>query len=240
MDVVVAADLAEHRANRLRTANMDDPHLQIRPLADGDEVVALLTASMRDNPTHLRAFGAEPARRERRLTGFFSALVRLIYARGMMFGAYAQDELRGVLGTLPPGACRPRPTDALTMVARLALDNPPSGLLRIGRWLTTWLRRDLAEPHWHLGPLAVDPAYQGHGVGSRLMIDFCRRVDQAAEFTYLETDLARNVGFYEKFGFRVVGTESVLGTPNWFMVRPAQNEDRRHPRLQRSRSAPPA
>jgi hypothetical protein len=36
---------------------------------------------------------------------------------------------------------------------------------------------------------------------------------------YLETDKARNVGLYQRFGFEVVGEQAVLGMPNWFMRR---------------------
>jgi predicted N-acetyltransferase YhbS len=84
-----------------------------------------------------------------------------------------------------------------------------------------WSRQDLSEPHWHLGPVAVEPALQGEGVGRALMADFCARMDRCAGLAYLETDQRENVGFYRRFGFSVVVQAEVLGMRNWFMSRSA-------------------
>ncbi len=48
---------------------------------------------------------------------------------------------------------------------------------------------------------------------------FCERMDQEHALSYLETDKLENVGFYQKFGFRVIEQAPVLGIPNWFMSR---------------------
>ena len=39
---------------------------------------------------------------------------------------------------------------------------------------------------------------------------------------YLETDKPQNVAIYERFGFRTVAEDQMLGIPNWFMVRAQQ------------------
>jgi ribosomal protein S18 acetylase RimI-like enzyme len=44
-------------------------------------------------------------------------------------------------------------------------------------------------------------------------------MDAARDDAYLETDKEINVRFYERFGFRVIGEESVLGVNNYFMRR---------------------
>jgi hypothetical protein len=54
-----------------------------------------------------------------------------------------------------------------------------------------------------------------------LMVEYCGRLDHLAAVGYLETDKAKNVAFYEKFGFATVTEAPVLETPNWFMRRPA-------------------
>ncbi|MGW4247775.1 GNAT family N-acetyltransferase, partial [Nocardia sp. NPDC004722] len=87
-------------------------------------------------------------------------------------------------------------------------------------WINAWGRRDPAEPHWHLGPVAVDDGLQGQGIGSRMLTDFCARVDDRRAAAYLETDKPENVKFYERFGFTVLDEAEVLGVPNWFMHRP--------------------
>jgi hypothetical protein len=47
-------------------------------------------------------------------------------------------------------------------------------------------------------------------------------VDEAGGSAYLETDQARNVAFYRKYGFEVTGQGGVLKVPNWFMRRSKQ------------------
>ena len=67
--------------------------------------------------------------------------------------------------------------------------------------------------------MAVDAGLQGLGIGSQLLARYAERADAAGEVTYLETDKASNVRFYERFGFAVVGELDVLGVPNWFLRR---------------------
>ena len=85
--------------------------------------------------------------------------------------------------------------------------------------MRTWAQHDPAEPHWHLGPVAVDAPLQARGIGSMVMSECCARLDRARAVGYLETDKPTNVTFYEKFGFETTGSALVLNTPNWFMRR---------------------
>src|SRR5262249_6296183 len=87
------------------------------------------------------------------------------------------------------------------------------------KWADEWARRDLAEPHWHLGPVAVDPHLQGKGIGGALLAKFCVRMDDSGALSYLETDKSENVRFYERFGFTVIAESKILGVPNFFMSR---------------------
>ncbi len=51
---------------------------------------------------------------------------------------------------------------------------------------------------------------------------FCERMDQEGAMAYLETDKRENIGFYEKYSFRVVGESAVLGQANWYLSRQAK------------------
>jgi GNAT superfamily N-acetyltransferase len=97
----------------------------------------------------------------------------------------------------------------------------PRSMIRAARWREAWAARDPRELHWHLGPIAVDAHLQQRGIGSRLMEEFCTLADRDGAMAYLETDKAENVVFYRRFGFETVGQAEVVGTPNWFMRRPA-------------------
>jgi ribosomal protein S18 acetylase RimI-like enzyme len=59
-------------------------------------------------------------------------------------------------------------------------------------------------PHWYLYYVGVTPSQQGHGIGSALLASLLARADAEALPCYLETGVARNVGFYERHGFQVV------------------------------------
>ena len=195
--------------------------LHIRPLA-GHEIaaaVALCARGMSDNPLHLRVFGADSRQRQRRLQRFFSSLLPFIQRKGTLVAAVADGVPVGLFGRLPPGACRPGMGDLLRLALRVAVSTTPAVLLRLQRWLNAWAASDPAEPHWHLGPLVVDPAWQGRGIGSRLMRQCIDDTRASGASLYLETDKPVNVRFYERFGFTTRATLSVLDTPNWLMAR---------------------
>ncbi len=196
-------------------------HLVIKVLSRGelDAAVTLLAEGMRENPLHVKAFGAEPQRRQRRLRRFLGQLVSYVHANGTLLGACVHDELIGVLGMLAPGRCRPTLMESLRVAGAVVIGNPPASVLRIYRWLSVWARNDPFEPHAHIGPLAVAQAWRRQGVGRELMMQCCRHLDALGAPAWLETDLAINVDFYEKFGFVGSRQETVLGVPNWFMWR---------------------
>ncbi|MEO7065297.1 MAG: GNAT family N-acetyltransferase [Rhodanobacter sp.] len=197
------------------------PAIVIRALTPDqlDAATALLAQGMRDNPLHVKVFGADPHRRQQRLQRFLAQLVSYVHANGSLLGACLHGELVGVLGMLPPGQCRPTGMETLRMAGAMIMSNPPTTMWRIQRWLSVWARNDLREPHAHIGPLAVAPAWRRCGVGRELMLQGCRHVDTLDVAAWLETDLAINVAFYETLGFAVTRHETVLGVPNWFMRR---------------------
>lgn len=200
----------------------DDPFVDIRVLKPGElhAAAAVLARGMQDNPLHVKVFGAAPGRRARGLSRFLGRLTGHVQSNGDLLGAFVRGELIGVLGMMEPGRCRPAPIDTLRLAGAVMADNSPATVLRIARWLSAWARNDPADHHWHIGPFAVAPAYRRRGIGSRLMLRCCARIDALEATAWLETDLPGNVRFYEAFGFVVTRHQPVLGVPNWFMLRP--------------------
>jgi ribosomal protein S18 acetylase RimI-like enzyme len=86
-------------------------------------------------------------------------------------------------------------------------------------WHTEWARHEPLNQHWHLGPIGVLPSYQGIGIGTMLMQRFCEEVDACKAEAYLETDVDKNVRFYEKFGFKVVSESEIFSVKNRYMLR---------------------
>ncbi len=79
-------------------------------------------------------------------------------------------------------------------------------------------------PHWHVDPIGVTPDLQEQGIGSQMMEYYCNHVDKLGMAAYHETDQPQNVKFYERFGFKVVGEESINGVLNWYLWRPPSGE----------------
>jgi ribosomal protein S18 acetylase RimI-like enzyme len=91
-------------------------------------------------------------------------------------------------------------------------------------WHTEWARHEPLNQHWHLGPIGVLPSYQGIGIGTMLMERFCKEVDSCMAEAFLETDVNKNVRFYEKFGFKVVSESEIFNVKNRYMLRPSQKQ----------------
>ncbi len=183
----------------------------------------LLGHGMCENPVHIQAFGPDREHRARAVARFFAPVLRGLYQRGSILGAFRGLTLVGVCGIAPPGRCQPGAGEKLSILPAVLFGNALGTSSRVKRWVGEWSRRDPAEPHWHLGPVAVDPDVQRQGIGGAMMNDFCGRMDDRAALSYLETDKSENVRFYQKFGFAVVAEAEVLGVRNWFMSRPPRS-----------------
>ena len=176
----------------------------------------LLARGMCDDPMHCTVFGANAAHRRVRLHHLFAALLPLMGRRPLL--ALEAGQLVGVLGQFPPGTCRTSVGQQLRFA--FALRSVSVGeLWRLWRWLGASEARDLAEPHWHLGPVAVDPSRRREGIGSQMLRAFCVRMDERGEVAFLETDRLASVRFYARCGFEVREQGEILGTPNWWMRR---------------------
>ena len=197
--------------------------VEVRPLVQTETAAAaaVLGRGMRDNPIHERAFGRDAGCREAALTRLFGAVLGGHVEKGTILGAFSAGTLVGVCSMVPPGACHLSGMDKLRMIPTLVGAAGLGPALRALRWAGAWAGHDPKAPHWHLGPVGVERALQGKGVGGSLLRAFCARMDKDRAMAYLETDKSENVAIYQHFGFQTVAEDQVLGIPNWFMVRNA-------------------
>ncbi|MCZ3388775.1 MAG: GNAT family N-acetyltransferase [Actinomycetia bacterium] len=83
-----------------------------------------------------------------------------------------------------------------------------------------WLAAHLpSEPCWFMDLVAVQPSAWGRGLGGRLIEHGLALAGGDDLPAFLETAQQRNVAYYERFGFRVVGEECAPGggPTIWFM-----------------------
>jgi ribosomal protein S18 acetylase RimI-like enzyme len=200
---------------------VERPVVEVRDLEPDEQpaFAAALARGMRDNPINVAVFGEDPDRRRRRLERVFSTLFRVMTDQVPLV-AIDDGIVLGGTGAALPGTCQPTTAQRLRFLpATLALGPATAG--RMVRWLGAWGAKDLSEPHVHLGPLAVDAHLQGRGIGTQILQQHCRRLDEHQLVGYLETDKEVNVRLYQRHGYEVIGEEPVLGVRCWYMRRPA-------------------
>ncbi len=73
--------------------------------------------------------------------------------------------------------------------------------------------------YWLLDVIGVDPAEVGRGYARRLIEPKLEQADQERTLCYLETSDSRNIGLYEKFGFRVAKTYRFEGVESFCLQR---------------------
>jgi GNAT superfamily N-acetyltransferase len=75
--------------------------------------------------------------------------------------------------------------------------------------------------HWYLAVLGTEPAAQGKGAGSAVLEPVLQRCDEEGVDAFLESSKERNIAYYHRFGFTVVGeVQFPGGGPKvWQMLR---------------------
>ena len=66
---------------------------------------------------------------------------------------------------------------------------------------------------WYLEYLAVDPSKQGSGLGSLILKESLKVIDELGEAAYLESSNPQNMSLYERFGFRFLKKIQVGSSP---------------------------
>ena len=73
---------------------------------------------------------------------------------------------------------------------------------------------------WYLAFIAVDPPKQGSGIGSFILKEALKMIDEKNEKAYLEASSERNMSLYERHGFECMGRIQINDSPAAFpMIR---------------------
>jgi GNAT superfamily N-acetyltransferase len=72
------------------------------------------------------------------------------------------------------------------------------------------------EPHWYLPLIGVDQAQQGKGHGTALLQHALIPCDRDHTLAYLESSHPKNIPFYARHGFELLGTIQVGTSPPTF------------------------
>jgi ribosomal protein S18 acetylase RimI-like enzyme len=137
--------------------------------------------------------------------------------------AYITEGARAAGLWLPPGV----EPDEAAMGAVLAQALRPEIADDMGHMLQGMAEHHPHEPHWYLPLIAADPGWIGHGLGTLLMKHALRRCDEQGIAAYLESSNPRNIPFYQRQGFRIIGEIQHGSSPTLTpMLRTASSEIR--------------
>lgn len=180
------------------------------------QAAGVTARAMRDSPNSV-AVSDDPFVRLEMLYSTFSTMLGDARVAGVRRG----ECVLGVAGAVGPGHC----IDAMLPESVRTLDVPSPEATDAARFLysgSVMAVHDLAEPHWHVGPVGVEPGFQGMGLGRAAMRLLCEEFDEHHRLAWLETDKPENVRFYIGLGFEVVEEAPMLTSNFWFMRREAQ------------------
>jgi ribosomal protein S18 acetylase RimI-like enzyme len=175
---------------------------------DHDRAIAVLSL----------AFSTDPMVRWAWPDAFQYTSVFATFARAMAGAAFEHGTAycaQGYLGAalwLPPGASSDEEAMVEITQSTIAAERHDEmfGIFeRIAEYHPT-------ETHWYLPLIGVDPIHQSKGHGAALMqpaLDACDRDGLPA---YLESSNARNISFYERLGFEVLGTIQAGTSPTMY------------------------
>jgi predicted GNAT family N-acyltransferase len=184
---------------------------------------ALVGRALQDNPIIQRVFERCFSRRAAAVGEIYGTILRQIQTKGVVLGVFAADEtLVGVAALTQPGACAPSTFEKIALTRVIQSCSSVEMALAHQRWQAALARRDPKDAHWHVGPVAIEPGFQGKGHGAALMSAVNARIDKFPTMAYLETDRRDTVGFFQRFGFKAMADAGILEVPHWFMMRARQ------------------
>jgi ribosomal protein S18 acetylase RimI-like enzyme len=192
---------------------MNNYHISLMEINDIREAVKVLSIAMLDAKLHVAVLQGNSENERQEIEKMFLEL--FTHLPGIVFLVKEKQKIVGVMRMKSCEGYKP-------------VDDPKDPKdkndinWRKSVWHTEWARHEPLNQHWHLGPIGVLPDYQGFGIGTMLMERFCKEVDACLAEAYLETDVDKNVRFYEKFGFQVVSESEIFNVKNRYMLRPPQ------------------
>lgn len=148
-------------------------------------------------------FLAAPLRRRVAFPAFFRAIIYEHLDAGHVYGAWEAEHLIGVAVWAPPDGVAPTAVGRVHAAAdhltvRMLFPRRARGLY--GGFAETASLHPM-EPHWYLGFVGIEPHYQGHGVGEKLLAPVLKTADAQDTLCYLETPFPATHKFYERLGF---------------------------------------
>jgi ribosomal protein S18 acetylase RimI-like enzyme len=183
---------------------MATPRIEVATRSQQDSVIGVITLAFSADPL-FRWVYADPGQ----YVAYAPAFIAAVGSRALDNGsAFCIEGYLGAALWLPPGVHPDR--DAIVA----SLGTMPEAQRPILREVSERMDRyHPSEPHWYLREIGVDPSQQNRGLGSLLMEHAHNIVDRNATLAYVESSNPRNIPFYQRYGYELLGTISVGNCP---------------------------
>jgi GNAT superfamily N-acetyltransferase len=164
----------------------------------------------------VRANWADPAARwvwpdSQQFLLHFPSFVRAFGGRAFAHGsAYYVDGYVGAALWLPPNV-HPDEEMLIALLQRTVSEQIQKDFFPV---LEKMGRYHPSEPHWYLPLMGVDPSQQSKGFGSALLQHILLQFDRHNNLAYLESSNPRNIPFYKRHGFELLGSIQIGTSPS--------------------------
>lgn len=172
--------------------------VRVAMTSDEARITSIMVLAFSSDPV-VRWVWPDPQQYVKHFPSFVRAFAGKAFATG---SAYYVDDYAGAALWLPPNVHFDE--EAVTAVFRESVSEE---IQRAGvRVFEQMAKYHPAEPHWYLPVLGVDPSRHSKGLGSVLMKYALDKCDLDNKSAYLESSNPRNIPFYKRHGFEVLGT----------------------------------
>lgn len=178
--------------------------------SDQDHIISVLALAFSTDPGARWTY-PDPSK----YLSYFPEVIKAFGGRAFEHGtAHYVDGYLGAALWLPPNV-QPREEEMMALMQRTVSDSTLEDFRSV---IEQASRYRPTEPHWYLPLAGVDPAHQGNGLGSALMKHALTTCDREQKLAFLESTNPRNVSFYQRHGFEVLGTVQVGSSPTGFSM----------------------
>lgn len=178
--------------------------------SDQDQIVSVLALAFSTDPGARWTY-PDPCQ----YLSYFPEIIRAFGGRAFEHGtAYYVDGYLGAALWLPPNV-QPREDDMTALMQRTVSESTLHDFRAVIEQSSHYRP---AEPHWYLPLAGVDPKHQSNGCGEALMKHALTACDRDQKLAFLESTNPRNVPFYQRHGFEVLGTVQVGSSPTGFSM----------------------
>jgi ribosomal protein S18 acetylase RimI-like enzyme len=194
---------------------------EIRDLVIGEHrlIGDISGESFADDPVNKWIFGSRES-----MTHYYTLVAKKLYLQ-KGFGHVLDSANAGTLW-LPPGIKKDIPVyRSLDIAASMVYFGSFRSVFRGMAVEAGLVAKKPKEPHFFLFAIGTRPSEQGKGLGSQVMAEGLKIVDQANMPAYLESSKEQNIPFYKRFGFEIVEktTPAKDGPPLWLMWRESRS-----------------